>query len=76
MQWGGVVMHLRLGRRADTATFVVEEDNQLLVPNEVHGYPVDTTRTEEALLMLSIDSLQMLCRMGPLGDCRAGGRWR
>ena len=39
MQWSRVVMHLRLGRRADAATPIVEKDNQLLALTEF----MDTT---------------------------------
>ena len=41
MQWSRVVMNLRLGRRANAATRIVEKDNQLLALTEF----MDTTET-------------------------------
>ena len=76
MQWSRVVMHLRLGGRADAATRIVEKDNELLALNGIHGHHRDIACTDRGrLLLLCVDSLPTRRRIGPIGDIRGGGRW-
>ena len=46
MQWSRVVMNLRLGRRANAATRIVEKDNQLFALDGIHGHHRDIASTD------------------------------
>src|SRR4029079_3868065 len=74
---GRIVMHLRLGGRADAATDIVEEDNELLTLDGIHGHHRDIScRDRGRSLLLCVDSLPTQRRIGPVGDVRGGGSWR
>lgn len=77
MQWSRVVMNLRLGRRANAATRIVEKDNQLFALDGIHGHHRDIACTDRGvLLLLCVNSLPTQRRIGPFHDVRGGGRWR